>query len=82
MVRGPTYFPLLNFQKYKTLKKQKLGNQYQADILIINNDISYKFRFRMSLQTKNTIDTDDSLGPFVMNPGHSPVWRTDSVIPL
>ena len=82
MVRGPTYSPLLNFQKYKTLRKKKLGKEYLADILIINNGFSYKFRFHMSLQTRDIVDTDKSLGPFTMKPGHDPVWRTDSVIPL
>ena len=82
MVRSPTYSPLLNFQKYRILKKKKSEKQYQADILIINNGISYKFRFQMSLQTKNIIDIHNSLGPFVMKPGHVSVWRTDSVIPL
>ncbi len=82
MVRSPTYSPLLNFQKYKTLTKRRIGSQYQADISIINNGFSYKFRFQMSLQPKNIIDTHPSLGPFIIEPGHVPVWRTDSVIPL
>ena len=82
MVRNTTYSPLLNFQKYKTLTKKKLGKEYLADILIINNGFSYKFRFHMSLQSKNIIDTHSSLGPFIMRPGHAPVWRTDSVIPF
>ena len=82
MVREPTYAPLLNFQKYKTLTKKRFNNQYQADILIINNGFSHKFRFQMSLQPKNIIDTHPSLGPFTMKPGHDPVWRTDSVIPV
>lgn len=82
MVRGPKYSPLLNFQRYKTLGKKKFKNQYQADILIIKNGFSYKFRFKMSLQPKNIIDTHSSLGPFTMRPGHASVWRTDSVIPL
>ena len=82
MVRGPTYSPLLNFQKYRTLTKKRIGNQYQADISIINNGLSYKFRFQMSLQSKNIIDTHPNLGPFIMKPGHDPVWRTDSVILL
>ena len=82
MVRGPTYSPLLNFQKYKTLTKKRIGNQYQADISIINNGFPYKFRFQMSLQPKNIIDTHPNLGPFIMKPGHDPVWRTDSVILL
>jgi hypothetical protein len=82
MVRNPTYSPLLNLQKYKTLTKKRIGNQYQADISIINNGFSYKFRFRMSLQPKNIIDIHPSLDPFTMKPGHAPVWRTDSVIPV
>ncbi len=82
MVRSPTCSPLLNFQKYKTLTKRRIGNRYQADISIINNGFSYKFRFQMSLQSKNIIDTHPSLGPFIMKPEHVPVWRTDSVIPL
>ena len=82
MVRGPTYSPLLNFQKYKTLTKKRIENQYQSDISIINNGFSYKFRFEMSLQPKNIVDTHPSLGPFIMKPGHTSVWRTDSVIPL
>ena len=82
MVRGPTYSPLLNFQKYRTLTKKRIGNLYQADISIINNGFSYKFRFEMSLQPKNIVDTHPSLGPFIMKPGHTSVWRTDSDIPL
>lgn len=82
MVRSPAYVPLLNFQRYKVLTKKRFNNQYQADILIINNGFSYKFRFQMSLQPMNTIDTHPSLGPFIMKPGHAPVWRTDSVFPL
>jgi len=36
----------------------------------------------MSLQKKSVVDTHNSLIPFQMMPGHSPVWRTDSVIPI
>lgn len=82
MVRSPRYVPLLNFQRYKVLTKKRFNNQYQADILIINDGFSYKFRFQMSLQPKNIIDIDPSLGSFTMKAGHAPVWRTDSVIPL
>lgn len=82
MVRSPTYVPLLNFQRYKVLQKKMFNNQYQADILIINNGFSYKFRFQMSLQPRDIIDIHPSLGSFIMKPGHAPVWRTDSVFPL
>ena len=82
MVRSPTYLPLLYFQKYKTLQKKQLKNKYIADILIYKKGRSYKFRFVMSLQKKSVVDNDNSLIPFQMTPGHSPVWRTDSVIPI
>tara|TARA_B100000989_G_C19365040_1_gene394937 strand:+ start:239 stop:697 length:459 start_codon:yes stop_codon:yes gene_type:complete len=82
MVRNPMYSPLLNFQRYKVLTKKRFNNQYQADILINKNGFSYKFRFQMSLQPRNIIDIHPSLGPFIMKPGHAPVWRTDSVFPL
>ena len=80
MVRSPTYSPLLNFQKYRTLKKEHTDSQYIADILIVKNGLNYIYRFQMSLQPPNIIDTHSSLSPFKMIPGHPPVWRTDSVI--
>ena len=82
MVRSPTYLPLLNFKKYKTVRKQESKNKYIADILIFKNRRYYKFKFIMSLQKKSVVDTHNSSIPFQMTPGHSPVWRTDSVIPI
>ena len=82
MVNNSIYSPLLNFDRYKTLNKKYSKKKYIADIQIFKGSYSYIYRFEMSLLDKKHIDMHISLYPYQLEPDHTPVWRTDSVIRL
>ena len=56
------------------------NNMYYADVKVMRPmGGSSTYRFIMSKQMGNVVDTDMSLGPYKMMYGHAPVWRTSSV---
>eukprot|EP00746_Dinoflagellata_sp_MGD_P091523 gnl/MRDRNA2_/MRDRNA2_36267_c0_seq2.p1 gnl/MRDRNA2_/MRDRNA2_36267_c0~~gnl/MRDRNA2_/MRDRNA2_36267_c0_seq2.p1 ORF type:complete len:158 (+),score=30.41 gnl/MRDRNA2_/MRDRNA2_36267_c0_seq2:47-520(+) len=83
MVRSPTYAPLLGGHGYKILSSQAADSQFTATVRVYRDAAKNRavdYMFGMSLQHK-VVDTDQSLSPYQLLPGHAPVWRTDSVVP-
>lgn len=85
MVRNPTYAPLLGGHGYNILSWQADDSTFIATVRVYRNAAktrSIDYMFTMSLEGKNVVDTDPSLSPYQLYPGHAPVWRTDSVVPV
>lgn len=83
MVRSPTYAPLLGGHGYEILSSNAADSQFTATVRVYRDaekTRSIDYMFGMSLQ-RTAVDTDPSLSPYELFPGHAPVWRTDSVVP-
>lgn len=82
MVRNPTYAPLLAVDgNYDIVSSWRSGNgtEFTAFVCIGSG---HCFRFGMSLVETYVVDEHESLAPYELRPGHPPVWRTDSVVPV
>lgn len=82
MVRSRTYAPLLGGHGYNILSSQAADSKFSATVRVYRDAAktrSIDYMFGMSMQ-RTAVDTDQSLSPYQLLPGHAPVWRTDSVV--
>merc|ERR1719184_6591 len=86
MMHHEIYKPLISGYGYKVHRHGPHPldekNKYMAEVMVhTSKDMKdpAKFRFEMSLQHSDVVDTHDSLGPYKLHPGHFPVWRTDGI---
>ena len=88
MVRNPaSYAPLLSGYGYDIVSSHAsaTGDSFTATVAVFRDTSrsrSINYKFGMSMQPAHVVDTHESLGPYGLAPGHAPVWRTDSVVPV
>lgn len=86
MLRNHTYAPLVKGFGYEVgAHGSREPSSHTARVRIFLNGAktqSVDYEFEMSIQASNVVDEDPSLGEYVLQEGHSPVWRTDRVMPV